>query len=89
MTFDRISSDPEKMNGQPHMYGRQLTVRRVVEVMATYADWAQVMREYPELDREDIFQALMYAAANLDGRMVRAAASPNAVREDSDRTESR
>lgn len=64
--FDRISADPAVMNGQPTIRGMRLTVRRVVEAVALYPDRAELMREYPELEAEDIRQALDFAACNLD-----------------------
>lgn len=69
MTFDRITCDPAKMNGQPCVRGMRLTVRRVLEALATYPDRQELRAEYPELDDEDIRQALGYAAANLDDRV--------------------
>jgi uncharacterized protein (DUF433 family) len=69
-TFDRITSDPAKLNGQPCIRGMRLTVRRVLEALATYPDRAELRLEYPELEDEDIRQALEYAAANLDDRVV-------------------
>ncbi len=68
--FDRITSDPAKLNGQPCIRGMRLTVRRVLEALATYPDRAELRSEYPELEDEDIRQALEYAAANLDDRVV-------------------
>jgi uncharacterized protein (DUF433 family) len=68
--FDRITSDPAVVNGQPCIRGMRLTVRRVLEVLATYPERNELRREYPELDDEDIRQALGYAAANLDDRVV-------------------
>ncbi len=68
--FDRITSDPAKMNGQPCIRGMRLTVRRVIEALATYPDRAELRAEYPELEEEDIRQALAYAAANLDDKVV-------------------
>ncbi len=68
--FDRITSDPAKMNGQPCIRGMRLTVRRVLEALATFPDRTELRSEYPELDDEDIRQALAYAAANLDDRIV-------------------
>jgi uncharacterized protein (DUF433 family) len=68
MTFDRIRSDPARMNGQPCIRNLRLTVRRVVEAVATYPDREQLRREYPELEDEDIRQALEYAAAMLDDK---------------------
>jgi uncharacterized protein (DUF433 family) len=46
--------------------GMRLTVRRVLEAMASYPDQAQLFAEYPELDPEDLRQALTFAAASLD-----------------------
>lgn len=69
-TFDRITSDPAILNGQPCIRGLRLTVRRVLEALATYPDRDELRLEYPELDDEDIRQALEYAAANLDNRVV-------------------
>ena len=70
MKFDRISSSPARMNGQPCVRNLRLTVRRVVEVVANYPDRAELRREYPELDDEDIRQALLYAATSLDDRVL-------------------
>jgi uncharacterized protein (DUF433 family) len=68
--FERITSDPAVMNGQPCVRGMRLTVRRVLEALATYPDRKELRAEYPELEDEDIRQALEYAAANLDDRVV-------------------
>ena len=68
--FDRITSYPSKMNGQPCIRGMRLTVRRVLEALATYPDREELRAEYPELEDEDIRQALEYAAASLDDRVV-------------------
>ena len=70
MVFDRITSDPGMMNGQPCVRHMRLTVRRVLEALATYPDRAELLREYPELEPEDIRQVLAYAAATLDDRIV-------------------
>ena len=63
MTFKRITSDPQRMNGQPCIRSLRLTVRRVIEAVATYPDRAELKREYPELEEADIQEALAYAAA--------------------------
>ncbi len=68
--FDRITSDPSKMNGQPCIRGMRLTVRRVLEALATYPDRKELRAEYPELEDEDIRQSLAYAAATLDDKVV-------------------
>jgi uncharacterized protein (DUF433 family) len=63
--FDRITSDPALMNGQPCIRGMRLTVRRVLEALAIYPNWDDLRTEYPELEPEDIRQALAFAASNL------------------------
>jgi len=67
-TFDRITIDPARLNGQPCIRDLRITVKRVLEALATYADRAELKREYPELDDDNIEQALAYAAANLEDR---------------------
>jgi uncharacterized protein (DUF433 family) len=63
MDFDRITIDPARMNGQPCLRNMRLTVRRVVELAAYYPNREELREEYPELEDEDIQQALLFAAA--------------------------
>lgn len=64
--FDRITWDPNLMNGQPCIRGMRLTVRRVIEAVALYPNREDLFRNYPELEPDDIQQALAFAAANLE-----------------------
>jgi uncharacterized protein (DUF433 family) len=64
--FDRITSNPNVLNGQPTIRGMRLSVRRVIHALAVYPNWDDLRREYPELEPEDIRQALEFAARNLD-----------------------
>ena len=68
--LDRITTDPARMNGEPCIRNMRLTVRRVLEALATYPDRAELKREYPELEDEDIRQALAFAAASLDDKIL-------------------
>jgi uncharacterized protein (DUF433 family) len=68
--LDRITVNPAIMNGQPCIRGMRLTVRRVVEAAALYPDRTELKAEYPELDDEDIAQALDFAARNLDDQIL-------------------
>ena len=61
----RITTDPEIVNGQPCIRGMRLTVRRVVKAVALYPDRAELKAEYPELEDEDIRQALEFAALSV------------------------
>ena len=70
MKLDRITSDPQRMNGQPCIRDLRLTVRRVIELLATYSDRKELKREFPQLEEEDIQQALMFAASYLDDKVI-------------------
>lgn len=67
--FDRITIDPEQMNGQPCIRGMRLTVRRVLLLMAQYPDRGELFRQFPELEQDDLRQALEFSAANLDDQV--------------------
>lgn len=69
-SLDRITSDPARLAGAPCIRDLRLTVRRVVEAIALYPDREELKREYPELDNEDIRQALAFATASLDDRIL-------------------
>lgn len=68
-TLDRITVEPGKMNGQPCIRGMRITVKRVVLAIATYGMGEELKRAYPDLEDEDIRQALEYAALNLEDRV--------------------
>ena len=70
IALNRIAIDPERMNGQPCLRDLRLTVRRVVEITALYPDRAERLREFPELEDEDVRQALHYAALQLPDQVV-------------------
>lgn len=69
-TFDRITADPAILDGQPTVRGMRLTVRRVVAAVALYPNREELFAEYPELEPEDVRQALEFAAYNLDDRVI-------------------
>jgi uncharacterized protein (DUF433 family) len=68
--FERITTDPAVMNGQPCIKGTRLTVRRVLLILAQCKDREEIRKDYPQLLDEDIEEALEYAAANLDDQVV-------------------
>ena len=70
MKLDRITSNPKRMNGQPCIRNLRLTVRRVIELLATYPDREELQQEFPELEEEDIRQALIFASSYLDDRII-------------------
>jgi len=68
--LDRISINPEVMQGQPCIRGMRLTVRRVLEGLAIYSNWDELIAEYKGLEREDIRQALEFASLSLDDEII-------------------
>jgi uncharacterized protein (DUF433 family) len=70
MQIDRITTNPNKMNGQPCIRNMRLTVKRVVELLAIYPDRSELFREFPELEEEDIRQALVFVSSCLDDRII-------------------
>ena len=64
--FDRITWNPSLMNGQSCIRGMRLTVRRVVEAVSIYPDRNGLFRNCPELEPQDVRQALAFAAASLE-----------------------
>ncbi|EGV17422.1 DUF433 domain-containing protein [Thiocapsa marina] len=74
--FDRITINPGSMNGQPCSRGMRLTLRRVVKAVAAYPDRDELKQDYPEIDDEDIRQALEFAAISLDDQILTYRCSP-------------
>ncbi|HTT83232.1 MAG TPA: DUF433 domain-containing protein [Rhizomicrobium sp.] len=70
MEFDRITRTPEIMGGKPCIRGMRVTVGMVVGQIGTGRSIDEVVAEYPYLEREDILQALRYAAWLAEDREV-------------------
>jgi uncharacterized protein (DUF433 family) len=68
--LERITTNPDQMNGQPCIRGMRLTVRRVIEITALYPDVAERRKEFPDLEDEDVRQALHYAALHLPDQVL-------------------
>ena len=71
--LDRIEIDPRVCNGQPVIKGTRIPVSVILEQVAEGESWDEVLSGYPELRREDIQAALLYATASLDHMEIRAA----------------
>lgn len=63
MDFDRITVEPDKLEGKPCIRGMRITVETVVRLVAAGWTFEEILADYPDLEREDIKQALEYAAA--------------------------
>jgi len=61
--FDRITFDPKVMGGRACIRGMRITVSLVVNLVANGMSTDDIIREYPDLQPEDVRQALSYASA--------------------------
>jgi uncharacterized protein (DUF433 family) len=61
--FDRITFDPRIMGGRACVRGMRITVGLLVNLVANGMSTEEILREYPDLEVEDVRQALQYAAA--------------------------
>jgi uncharacterized protein (DUF433 family) len=61
--FERISFDPTVMGGRACIRGMRMTVSLVVNLFANGMSADEIVREYPDLEPEDIREALAYASA--------------------------
>ena len=70
MSFERISFDPGQMGGVPCIRGLRVPVVTVVGLVAEGMTEARIVEEYPDLEVEDVRQALAFAAAAVDERQL-------------------
>jgi uncharacterized protein (DUF433 family) len=62
MRFRRITIDPEKMGGVPCIRGLRIPVATVVSMVGDGMSEDEILKAYPDLEREDIRESLQYAA---------------------------
>jgi uncharacterized protein (DUF433 family) len=63
MQFTRITINPKQMGGVPCIRALRIPVATVVGMVAEGMTKAEILADYPDLQREDIDEALRYAAA--------------------------
>ncbi|HEY1687151.1 MAG TPA: DUF433 domain-containing protein [Tepidisphaeraceae bacterium] len=69
MNFNRITVDPAIMQGKPCVRGMRITVGLVVNLVANSMSVTDILRNYPNLEEEDIQQCLRYAASLAEDRI--------------------
>ena len=62
MRFTRITVNPNQMGGVPRIRGLRIPVATVVGMVAENMAEEEILRAFPDLEREDIREALQYAA---------------------------
>ena len=68
MSFARITIDPAQIGGMPCIRGLRIPVATVVDLVAAGLSTDEILTDYPDLEREDIAEALRYAAVALQER---------------------
>ena len=61
--FDRITFDSQIMGGRACIRGMRITAALIVNLVANGMTTLDILREYPDLETEDVRQALQYAAS--------------------------
>jgi uncharacterized protein (DUF433 family) len=67
--FKRITSTPDIMGGKACIRGMRIAVSLIVNLVANGLNFEQILNEYPDLEREDIQEALRYAAWTADDKV--------------------
>ena len=64
--FPRITVHPDVMVGKPTIQGLRITVEQILNALANDVKVDQILEDYPELEKEDIRAALLYASKLVD-----------------------
>ncbi len=64
--LDRIEIDPRRCGGKPVIKGTRIPVTVILDQLAGGESWDSVLEGYPELTREDIQAALLYAKSSVE-----------------------
>jgi len=68
--LNRITLDPDKCFGKACIRGLRIPVASVLSYLSSGMSADEILKEWPELEREDIYQALGYAALAMEERIV-------------------
>ena len=68
MKFERVTTNPNQMGGMPCIRGLRIPVATVVGMVADGMTNAEILEAYPDLEKEDIAEALRFAAEAVSER---------------------
>lgn len=69
----RITVEPGKCGGRPCLRGTRMRVVDILQLLSSGADHAEILRDYPSLERKDILACLEYAAQQTDHAVLQSA----------------
>jgi uncharacterized protein (DUF433 family) len=70
-SFTRITQNPAVMGGKPCIRGQRVTVGMIVGQIAAGVSIDELLADYPYLERQDVLEALRYAAWRAQEREIR------------------
>ena len=76
MQFTRITVNPEQMSGLPCIRGLRIPVATVVDMVADGMTTDEILEAFPDLEREDVREALRYAAEAVRERVLPLVTTP-------------
>jgi uncharacterized protein (DUF433 family) len=68
MKYSRITTNPDQMGGMPCIRALRIPVATVVGMVADGMTKAEILEAYPDLEEEDIAEALRFAAEAVSER---------------------
>jgi uncharacterized protein (DUF433 family) len=71
--LDRITFDPDKCTGKACIRGMRITVEAIVRYLASGMSTEELLAEFPDLNQEDVRQALAFAAWAVSERVLEVA----------------
>jgi uncharacterized protein (DUF433 family) len=68
--LNRITFNPRQCGGRPCIRGMRIRVKDVLDMLAGGATEAEILQDFPYLEREDIRACLEYASAQVDHAVI-------------------
>ena len=59
---ERITIDPDMLNGKPAIRGQRIAVQTILEFLGNGDQVDEILEQYPSLEREDIYACLQFAS---------------------------
>lgn len=72
-SLKRITIQPDQCGGRPCVPGTKMRVVDVLELLSSGAEHAEILRDYPSLERKDILACLEYAARQIEHTEIQSA----------------
>ena len=69
----RITLEPGKCGGRPCIRGKRIRVSDILELLSNGAPIEEILKDHPQLERDDVFAAMAYAAQQTNHIVVRVA----------------